>query len=258
MWELYDELIDGIPEGIAVQDIVIGKQRTAVCTKTGCGVCASYPGEYYVDTRTFQMPERDLKNITVKELAGCVKSYSLAEAAVGAAAINSYYNSPEVLEASGVLLEQGEMGNRLNDPFIAYQNEIKGKKVTVVGHYHFLEQLYKPVCSLSIISEVPVWGDYPPQAAEYLLPDADYVILGGAALAAKTLPRYLALSRNAKVIMVDPSTVMAPVLFRYGVEDLSGFCSTDFEKTMESVKNGQGISFYDTGIKVSLKKGLCL
>lgn len=258
MWELYDELIDGIPEGIPVQDIVIGKQRTAVLTEQGCGVCAAYPGEYYIDSRPFQRSSRGFRDLTIKDLARSVKSYCMTEAAVGAAAINAYYNSPKVLETSGLMQEQGEMGNRLSDPFISYQNEIKGKNVTVVGHYHFLEQLYKPVCNLSIISEVPIWGDYPPQAADYLLPDADYVILGGAALASKTLPGYLALSQNAKVIIVDPSTVMSPVLFRYGVWDLSGFCSQDFEKTMQSVKNGQGVSFYDTGRKVSLKRSTCL
>nr|WP_242976062.1 DUF364 domain-containing protein [Desulfosporosinus sp. FKB] len=66
---------------------------------------------------------------------------------------------------------------RRYDPFIMSQNKGKGKKVVVVGHFPYLENLLEPVCDFSIIEWEPLEGDYPMPDSEYLLPEADYAYL---------------------------------------------------------------------------------
>ncbi|MBU1107039.1 MAG: hypothetical protein KKB51_10255 [Candidatus Riflebacteria bacterium] len=47
----------------------------------------------------------------------------------------------------------------------------------------------------------------------------------------------LELSKNAqKVTVVGPSTTLAPLLFDYGVRDLSGFVVKNFEKATRMIK----------------------
>ena len=113
--------------------------------------------------------------------------------------------------------------DRNADPFITYQKESHGKKVVVLGHFPYMEQLLKPVCDLYIIDRFPWRGDYPETAIEYLVPDSDYVFIGGLYFLEKALPRILELAKDAFVGLVGPATVMSPILFDYGVDELDGF-----------------------------------
>ena len=59
----------------------------------------------------------------------------------------------------------------------------------------------------------PLGGDLPDQAGEYLLGRQDCVCITGSAVANKTLPRLLELSRSAYVVLVGPSVPLAPLWF---------------------------------------------
>ena len=99
--------------------------------------------------------------------------------------------------------------DRTADPFITYQKAVRGKKVTVVGHFPYLNDLFEPVCDLSIIEAMPEIGDFPEQSAEYLIPGSDFVFLGPLTLIDKSLPRLLELAEGAFIGMVGPASTLA-------------------------------------------------
>ena len=163
---------------------------------------------------------------------------------------------PEDWKAGVAIGDSMHVEDRIYDPFIMSQNEIRGKKVTVLGHFPFIETLFAPVCDMKIIAgELPMEGDYPPSAAEYLLPDSDFVYIGSGCFVEKTLPRYLELSKNAqKITIVGPSTTLAPVLFEYGADDLSGYVIKDSDRAMRMIRGAETGKLFATGQKVAIKK----
>lgn len=252
MWELYDALIDGISEDYVVDELVRGMGLTYVRSGIGAGVCGSG-----LDFNTrIPMLTKNLIGASLKEVAACIKSWNLAEASIGGAAINAYYNNPLVAKANGVpFFEHRRMEDRMYDPFIMNQNEIKGKKVVTIGHFPYIDKLFDPVCELSILEWEPQEGEYPMTACEYLLPESDYVYISSSSLADKTLERYLELSKNAsQITLVGPGTPMAPAFFDFGVDNLSGFMITDNLRALQIVSGAEKVKLSTAGHKTSLKK----
>ncbi|MDF2472588.1 MAG: putative heavy-metal chelation [Anaerocolumna sp.] len=249
MWDIYDTLIEGIPNDLRVDDIISSIDKAYVRSGGGVGYGITVP--FYTNTR---IHIKNMETLKLKEVAKLIKSWNLKEAAIGHGAINAYYNNPEIAEKNGVNLSANRFTeDRLNDPFIAYQNQIAGKKVAVIGHFHYLEQLYQPICDLTIVESEVVEGDYPYAACEYLLPEQDYVVITSSSIVDKSLPRLLELSKNAYVIIVGPTTTLAPVLFEFGVNDLAGFVIKDTELAHQIGKGTDNSRIYRTGQKVSLK-----
>ena len=79
-------------------------------------------------------------------------------------------------------------------------------------------------------------GDYPDSAAEYILPECDYVFITGSAFVNKTAPRLLELSRESFNVVLGPSTPLAPVLLEdYGVSQVTGMVPTSPLAMFESL-----------------------
>ncbi|MDD2998811.1 MAG: DUF364 domain-containing protein [Candidatus Riflebacteria bacterium] len=252
MWEIFDRLIDGIPEDWKAEEIVRGSNYSYVKSGSSIGI-----GELLFYDYRRPIFTKNIEGAPLKEVAECIKSWNFAEASIGLAAINAYYNNFEVAKKAGVVIEDSmHIEDRIYDPFIMSQNEIRGKKVTVSGHFPYLEKLFEPICDLKIIAgTVPVEGDYPFQAVEYLLPESDFVFLGSSCFIDKTLPRLLELSKNAqKITIVGPATTIASILFDYGVNDLSGFVVKDCEKAIRLIKGAENGKIFSTGQKVAFKK----
>jgi uncharacterized protein (DUF4213/DUF364 family) len=251
MWEIYDALIEGIPAELKVDELIGGNHYSYVRSGDGAGVAA---GRSY--TTRLPMLSKNLLELPLREVAGCIKSWNLVEAALGAAAVNAYYNNPQVARANGVEFSDAKrVEDRIYDPFIMAQREVRGKKVAVVGHFPHLERLLEPICDFSIIEWDPLDGDYPMPACEYLLPECDYVYLTCTALVDKTLPRLLELSRKAqRVTMVGPGTPLAPVFFQYGLGELSGLMIKDNQRASRIAAGAEQVKIFTAGQKVSLKK----
>ena len=253
MWEIYDALIDGIPENLMVDELICGKRRSYVRSGTGAGIASGRPYE----TR-MPMFTKDLIGRPLREVATCVKSWNFVEAAIGAAAINAYYNCPQIARNNGVEFSDSKrVEDRLFDPFIMSQNEIKNRKVAVIGHFPYIEKLMEPICDLAIIDWEPEPGDYPLSSSEYILPECDYVYITCACLVDKTLPRLLELSKNAeRITIVGPGTPLAPALFDYGVGELSGFIIKDNLRAFRISAGAENVKMSTTGQKVAFKKGI--
>lgn len=252
MWEIYDAMIDGIPADLIVDELISGYEASYVRSGKGAGI--AYLRDYQTRMPMFT---KNLIGAPLREVAGAVKSWNFVEASVGLAAINAYYNNPETARANGVNFSDARrVEDRMHDPFIMSQNEIKGKRVAVLGHFLYLESLFEPVCDLSIISWNPQDGDYPLPACEYILPECDYVYVTSSSITDKTLPRVLELTRNARrVTIVGPATPLAPVLFDYGVGELSGFIIKDNGLAFRITAGAENVKIYSAGQKVSFKKG---
>ncbi|MDR3209656.1 MAG: hypothetical protein LBT36_03415, partial [Oscillospiraceae bacterium] len=67
----------------------------------------------------------------------------------------------------------------------------------------------------------------------------------------KSLPRYLSLAKDARVILVGPATPIAPVLYEFGASGLAGFIVKD-AAAAERIALGLGGNMHGTGQKVNL------
>ncbi len=246
MWEMYDRLIEPIPDDVKIEDYFVGIQWTSVTVCGYTGATATNP------LQTIRRTEKNILDMSWKEAAGLIKSWNFTEASIGAAAVNAYYNQPDRIRK---LEKEGTIRQRSNeDAFMAYREDIKGKKVATIGHFCFAEEYLKEAKSCVVLERDPKDGDYPDSACEYILSDRDYVFITGFTLVNKTLPRLLELSRNAKVILVGPSVALAPVLFDFGVWELAGTLITDKKLTEELVKKGEHKAVIRTGLPVRLSK----
>lgn len=243
MWELYDKLIEGIPEDIYVSDCVLGIQWSYVEAELngesiGQGMSMSMRG----DIKSYKLAGK-VNNMSLRELASYAKSWNLKEACLGVAAMNAYYNNKERIKHLNPACSHGK-GELA---FAAYCDEFKGKNVTVIGHFPDLDN-YKDMCNLTILERNPSPGDLIDSACEYILPSQDYVFITGTTITNKTLPRLLELSKNAKVILVGPSVVMSPIMFDYGVDVLAGSVISDKESAKKAISQGATMEIFRNGL----------
>ena len=114
--------------------------------------------------------------------------------------------------------------------------------LALVGHFPFIPRLREQVGQLWVIEQRPVEGDYPAEAAAELIPQADVVAVTSSALINHTMDGLLALCpSNALVMALGPSTPLSPVLFKHGINFLSGSRVVDEAAVLRTV--GQGASF---------------
>ena len=85
-WTLYDELIEGIPGELRVEDFCVGLTWTAVRADCGWGVSMTVD-----QTAGPEEPRRRLIGASLREAAALAKSWDFREASIGMAAMNAYY-----------------------------------------------------------------------------------------------------------------------------------------------------------------------
>lgn len=240
-WEMYDEMISGIPEHLHVEECIVGGVWTCIKTEETCGLALT------VKQKAGQnMLAGSPVGMSLREVAGLSKSWNFTEASIGMAAINSWYNRLDHIREMGILPGYGE--NRKNDVFTLFRPQIVGRNVTVVGHFPHIEKTLAPICNLTILEREPSEGDMPDSACEYILEDQDLIIITGMTFTNKTLPRLLELKKeDAVVSLAGPSVPMYEGLLKYGISHLSGYCIKDEHAVMEAVKLGQRKNIFDHG-----------
>ena len=240
-WNLYKRLVEGVPEGIAVKDVLIGNHWVIVEAESGCGmamIVSGGMGKYNLYPNALHMQLRDLA-------AQCV-SWNFLEASVGVAALNAWYSTPANAAAAGMKVE--EKGS--NDGFELYRRLCAGKRVCIVGHFPLIERLADE-CQLSILERNPQAGDYPDPACEYIVSQQDFLFCTGITLTNKTMPRLLQLANRPKTstILVGPSVVPSPVLYDYGVDCMAGSVITDPERAKAAVLHAANSGIFKHGVQ---------
>jgi uncharacterized protein (DUF4213/DUF364 family) len=238
-WALYDTLTRDIPD-LAVDEILSGRRRVMVRSGGRVGVAVKLEG-----IEDHKILAGDTRSLSLRELAGGVRSWNSAEASLGMAAVNAYWNYPEHPAVNRAMKKPDA------DAFTLYRDAAAGKKVAVIGHFHHLEQTLMDVCDLSILERRPQAGDYPDPACEYLLPQQDMIFATGVTFINKTIKRLLELSAHCGMILVGPSVPLCPGLFNFNVRDIQGFVVTDPDRCREAI-NGGACRIFDGGKRISV------
>lgn len=250
MWELYDELIAAVPEDARVSQCLAGLSWFLV-RSTGTGVA--------MRQREMERPLRKAGSIAgmkTRELASWIKSWDWSEAAMGLAAINSALNAPSAVSQNcGARLDQ----TKTQGIFTCMLDELRGKRVAVVGHFLHMERL-AGICELTILERKPGQGDLPDPACEYILPEQDVVVMTATTLINKTMPRLLALSHHARVVIAGPSTPLHPLMFEHGIDKLGGLIVDDETSVWRAITEGGREQLFTQGgrmVTVSSQPAAC-
>lgn len=238
MWEIYDSLINELPEDIRVQEVNIGFSWTTVTLSNGnVGIAMT------TDVQTVKRTVTDFSGMGLREAAGCIKSWNFIEATVAMAAINAWYNSPGRME----MLKAGQQ----NEDFCTFGYELKEKNVVMVGRMRTGDSRLEEAGKLTVLEREPKEGTYPDSACEYVIPDSDMVIITGSAFINKTMPRLLQLanagSRKKTVIVTGPTTPMAPQLLEFGIDRIAGLVITAGREMISFASNDMWGPPYDMG-----------
>jgi len=223
--KIIDDLLSALDLDAVVRDIRLGPYWTAVLTRN-CGLAfmISSPFDHHG-----KAPVRDAGHLLDKsahELAQMARSESTLEAAIGMATINSLLDIDEKrcinLNAGDLLLEEG-----------------RGKRVALVGHFPFVNELRQQAGELWVIEKHPGVGDISESEAQELIPRADVVAITGSAFVNHTIEGLLDLcSPDACVVVLGPTTPLSPLLFDYGVDVISGTRVIDPEAVLRQVSQG--------------------
>lgn len=231
-WALYDDLIDRISPEETVRDYQAGPIWTWVESSDGTiGLAMT------IDVRSRPgIADDSLVGRPLREAAALARSWNLVESGIGVAAINAWYNRPSRSIDCGYRVDGAG-----TTAFDTYGRLVEGKRVATIGHFPFIEERLSGAACLTVIERNPRRGDFIDTAAEYLLPEQDIVFITGSTMVNKTLPRLLELCRDAHVVVTGPSTPLAPVLYDYGVDGLSGLHITDPERVKDLLRGaGRG------------------
>lgn len=243
-WRIYDQLIDEISPDILVTAARTGVQWCRVTSSEG-GIGMAYTIATQTRPPSYEHPT--FTGTRLRDVAALAKSWNLAEAGIGVAAINAWYSHPERSRENGFRACPGQTWTQVFDP---YAERVAGARVAVIGHFPFAPKPLSAASELYMLERNPRPGDYPDSACEYLLPRCDYVFISSSAFVNKTMPRLLELARAAHTVAVGPSTPLNPVLFDHGVDVMTGFVSAAPERLDDVLANLAPTGMYDAGHRV--------
>ena len=137
-WDLYNQMIAGIPEGVFVRDYCLGLNWSYVEADCGMGVAFTVRGG---GKRTYKM---DLRGMELRQVAELSKSWCFQEATLGIAALNAWYSRRELLAPLGCEFadpaehhgEDERGGNGQKDAFCAYKPQIAMRTSWLWGISH--------------------------------------------------------------------------------------------------------------------------
>lgn len=227
--KLLHDILDVLPkEPIPVRKVIIGVHWTMVCSKyggMGSTMVNSGPHGHSPSSGVGELHHK-----TAQELASWILSDNLLEASIGIAAINS-------------LMDIDESRLRQINAAEVLAKESKDKNLVVVGHFPFVDRMKTIARNCWVIEKNPYGDDFPEEAAQDFIPQADVVAITGTAFINHTIENLLALCQsNARVMILGPSTPMTPILFDHNVTFLSGSRIVDEEAALITIQQGASFS----------------
>jgi len=219
-------------------DLRIGPFWSVVHASCGAGMASTLRSEHHLHGETPIAGAGSLHRLAPMELAGRLRSASEPEAALGLAAVNALLGPPDghltEHNAAAVLAERGA-----------------GKRVAMIGRFPFADRL-EPACGELWVFERGDGrrpGDLDADMLDELLPQADVVAVTSTTIINRTLPEILdRLRPDAFVLMLGPSTPLAPRLFDLGVDLLCGTVIVDPQAVMLAVSQG-AVTRQITGVR---------
>jgi uncharacterized protein len=228
MTNLLTKILGTLPENpIPVRKVIIGVHWTLVASKY-CGLASTIVGQ----EQHGHSQVRDvgiLHEKSAQELADWAVSDNLLEASIGIAAINS-------------LLDMDERRIKQINAAEVISRESKEKNLVIVGHFPFVDRVKTIARNCWVIEKRPFGDDFPEEAGQEFIPQADVVAITGTAFINHTIEDLLSLCRPESLVMIlGPSTPMTPLIFDHGVSILSGSRVMDEDAAIVTIQ--QGASF---------------
>jgi hypothetical protein len=241
--ELYQQLIERVTADVVVQRVMLGLNWTSVQAHD-IGLCFS-PQDV---PRTLDWPGT-LVGRSARELAAWLLHWHPAEACVGLATINACVNHDNRLLRDAQTLHNPAPGHLR--VFEHFRRQLAGKSVVVIGRYPGLEQCW-PDIHFHCIERRPQGNDLPDMAAEWLLPEADWVFITASSIANKTVHRLLTLATDATVVLLGPSLPWLELWGNYGVDYLAGVRVGDANALWQVVAEGGGTRLFAGAVEYAL------
>lgn len=242
-WSVYDAIAAPVDGACAIEEFAAGMHWFGVRAGGSVGLTMS-PS----DSRESPSHAGRIAGASLDTIAPLAKSWNLADAALGMAALNAWHNHPARVRAW--LEARGEVAHDAN-AFEHYLPRLAGRRVAVIGHFRRLERLAE-VCELTVLERRPQPGDMPDPACEVVLPQSDFVFITATTLINKTLPRLLELSRGAHVVIVGPTTPLTPAWFDLGVSAIAGLVIEDVPGVWSILREGGRHEFFVRGGRYAL------
>lgn len=244
MSAVYDWLLASAAGEAAVESVLLGLNWTLAASGGGCGFAFS-PRQV---PRTLAWAG-SLAGRPAAELRPWLRSWDAAEAAVGLAVLNAGINAASPCLAEAMPLHGAAPGHlRVFEHFRA---QLEGRRVAVVGHYPGLERLWHDL-DYQCLERNPQAGDLPDAAAEFVLPQADWVFVTASSLANQTLPRLLELARQARVVLMGPSLPWLEGWRDFGVDYLAGVRVRDATAAYRVAAEGGGTRLFAGPVEYAL------
>ena len=224
-------LLGSLQADASVGQVLVGAFWTAVVLNTdppSCGLASTLRGVTHDEGPPVSQAGHLLEH-SGRELAGWLGSSNTLEASIGMAALNALL---EVNEAACTEVNAGEV----------IVDRGKGRRVAIVGHFPFVEQVRRAAAECWVVELHPRPGDVPAEQAAEVLPQADVIALTGTSLINHTFDGLMRLCRpDAFVLLLGPSAPLSPIIFQTGVDAVSGTRVTDPGRVLQAV--GQGATF---------------
>lgn len=216
-----------------VQRVCVGSHWTGVKIGGQWGISYTYRG------KKGEVVKRcgNLEELSAKDLIDYAKSWNFLEASVGVAAINALLTTGNIDKADN------------KDVMTKIFTLAKDKKVSVIGHFPFVNKVREIASETWVMELMPEQGDLPASASPTYLPQSDFVLITGTTFINKTLDGLLALSKNAVTAVIGPSAPVSPVLFEYGADIIGGSVIVDEDRFLKTVLQGARCFPYIKGLK---------
>jgi uncharacterized protein (DUF4213/DUF364 family) len=212
-------------QGIAgdAKQVVVGLNWTLVVGPDGAGL-AHTPARGTEGCRS--VPQSGTySGRPLAELAALWGAPNVFEHAIAVVAVNAHWNRFDL---------EGTQVNGLD------LIENHGKRTVMIGRFPGIAERWP---GIAVVEREPRAGEYPESALPELLAEAKFVAVTASAIVNGSMPGILAMSgKAAKVLVLGPSTPLAPPLFAQGIDMLSGYVARDIEMLARAIGEGASVA----------------
>ncbi|MEE2730197.1 MAG: DUF364 domain-containing protein [Pseudomonadota bacterium] len=247
---LYGLIMDRARRPARVQQLALGlawslaRVQAEDAEQAGVGLCFS-PTE-----APRNLPwSGSLAGRSADELIPWLCSWNSSEAVVGATVVNALINHTSPLPAQAQTLAFDPAPHL--SVFDYFKPQLKQAKVAVIGRYPGLER-FREDFDFTCIERRPGPGDLPDAAANWILPQADWVFITASSIANKTLPHLLSLCPQAQVVLMGPSLPWLPEWADFGVNYLAGVVVNDPDLLLKVLLEGGGTNIFVESVSYRL------
>ena len=200
-------------------------------------------------TRLLQWPGT-VAGTPVEELTSLIASWNSFDVTLGLASCNAVINSPRnPLMQQATLIPAADEANL--SVFHYFRPKLVNKKIVVIGRYPHMEDALQGL-DYSVLERQPQQQDLPDSAAEFVIPEADWVFITATSLINKSFTRLSELSTNAVTVLMGPTAPWLKQFAQHHVDFIAGVLPTDINKAEQIAMEGGGTRLFEGGVQYAV------